>query len=105
MKGASLIAPFGLRMPEELKEKIAERAKSNGRSMNAEIVQILEDTVTSEQLLDEFMLNDAKRPGGVDSLSKNELEEMMERVVRKTLSEFAQPSITQRDNIKSKKPT
>lgn len=45
MKGASLIAPFGLRMPEELKEKVAERAKNNGRSMNAEIVQILQDTV------------------------------------------------------------
>lgn len=45
MKGASLIAPFGLRMPEELKEKIAERAKKNGRSMNAEIVQILQDAI------------------------------------------------------------
>ncbi|AUZ68244.1 Arc family DNA-binding protein [Escherichia coli] len=45
MKGASLIAPFGLRMPEELKEKIAERAKANGRSMNAEIVQILQDAL------------------------------------------------------------
>lgn len=45
MKGASLIAPFGLRMPEELKEKIAERAKANGRSMNAEIVQILQDSL------------------------------------------------------------
>lgn len=45
MKGASLIAPFGLRMPEELKEKVAERAKNNGRSMNAEIVQILQDAL------------------------------------------------------------
>lgn len=45
MKGASLIAPFGLRMPEELKEKIAERAKNNGRSMNAEIVQVLQDAI------------------------------------------------------------
>lgn len=48
MKGASLIAPFGLRMPEELKTKIAERAKSNGRSMNAEIIQILEDAISNE---------------------------------------------------------
>ncbi len=45
MKGASQIAPFGLRMPEELKEAIAERAKRNGRSMNAEIVQILSDVI------------------------------------------------------------
>ena len=47
MKGASLIAPFGLRMPEELKEKVAERAKNNGRSMNAGIVQILQDALDS----------------------------------------------------------
>lgn len=45
MKGASQIAPFGLRMPEELKDVIAERAKQNGRSMNSEIVQILEDAL------------------------------------------------------------
>ncbi|EGS5619614.1 Arc family DNA-binding protein [Salmonella enterica] len=105
MKGASLIAPFGLRMPEELKEKIAERAKSNGRSMNAEIVQILEDTVTCEQLLDGFMLDDAKRSGGVQSLSKNELEEMMERIVRKALSEFTLSLIDQGGSVEGKNPT
>lgn len=48
MKGASQISPFGLRMPEDLKEAIAERAKKNGRSMNSEIVQILEDAIESE---------------------------------------------------------
>lgn len=45
MKGASLIAPFGLRMPDELRECISYRAKKNGRSMNAEIIQILEDAI------------------------------------------------------------
>ena len=48
MKGASNIAPFGLRMPEELKTKISARAKKNGRSMNAEIVQMLEDLMYIE---------------------------------------------------------
>ena len=48
MKGASLIAPFGLRMPEELREEIQKRAKSNGRSMNSEIVQILEDSIKKD---------------------------------------------------------
>lgn len=51
MKGASLIAPFGLRMPEDLKEKIASRAKNNGRSMNAEIVQILHETLEADRML------------------------------------------------------
>ncbi|EPE3084099.1 Arc family DNA-binding protein [Morganella morganii] len=45
MKGMRSIAPFGLRMPDALKEKIQERAKANGRSMNSEIIQILEDAV------------------------------------------------------------
>ena len=45
MKGASQIAPMGVRIPEELKEKLQARAKANGRSNNAEIVQILEDAL------------------------------------------------------------
>lgn len=48
MKGASQIAPFGLRMPEELKDKLAERATANGRSLNSEIVQILEDALSGK---------------------------------------------------------
>jgi hypothetical protein len=36
------IAPFGLRMLPELREKIETAARSNGRSMNAEIVSRLE---------------------------------------------------------------
>lgn len=50
MKGASQIAPFGLRMPEELKEAIAKRAAKNGRSMNAEIVFILEKAMQRETI-------------------------------------------------------
>ena len=43
MKGASNIAPLGVRLPDDLKIKIQERARKNGRSMNSEIVQILQD--------------------------------------------------------------
>lgn len=39
---------FNLRMSQALKDKIAARAKENGRSLNAEIVQILEDAVDGE---------------------------------------------------------
>ena len=45
MKGASQIAPFGVRMPEGLKDKLQELAKRNGRSLNSEIVHILEEYV------------------------------------------------------------
>jgi hypothetical protein len=34
-------APFGLRMPEDIKTWVAERASENGRSVNSEIVQLL----------------------------------------------------------------
>lgn len=53
MKGMRNIAPFGLRMPEELREEIQKRAKENGRSMNSEIVHILEqhlDTTAAEKI-------------------------------------------------------
>lgn len=39
---------FMLRFPDGMRDAIAERAKANGRSMNSEIVQILEDTIQSE---------------------------------------------------------
>ncbi|EJV1852321.1 Arc family DNA-binding protein [Salmonella enterica subsp. enterica serovar Schwarzengrund] len=33
---------FNLRLPYELKEKLKQRAKSNGRSINAEIISAIE---------------------------------------------------------------
>lgn len=50
MKGMRNIAPFGLRMPDELREAITVRAKKNGRSMNAEIVQILQDVIDNNKI-------------------------------------------------------
>lgn len=37
--------PYPLRMSEELRERLTERAKTNGRSLNAEIVAILQHAV------------------------------------------------------------
>lgn len=36
---------FMLRFPDGMRDAIAERARRNGRSMNSEIVQILEDAL------------------------------------------------------------
>lgn len=55
---------FVVRLPEGMREAIAERAKKNGRSMNAEIVQILEDSLEE----------DTHNP---DGLTKVELEEVV----------------------------
>ncbi|GAB6044385.1 Arc family DNA-binding protein [Endothiovibrio diazotrophicus] len=43
------IAPFGLRMPPELKESLKEEADRNGRSLNAEIVYRLEMAMESSR--------------------------------------------------------
>jgi hypothetical protein len=45
MEDARQIPPFGLRMPEALKERIKDIAAENRRSMNSEIVVILESVV------------------------------------------------------------
>jgi len=46
MKGMRTIAPMGVRIPDELKEKVSSSARENGRSMNAEIVSIIERSFT-----------------------------------------------------------
>lgn len=40
---------FMLRFPDGMRDIIAERAKSNGRSMNSEIVQILQDAIDDDK--------------------------------------------------------
>jgi predicted HicB family RNase H-like nuclease len=40
------LSPFGVRMTEEMRAKVEERAKQNGRSMNAEVIQILKEALT-----------------------------------------------------------
>lgn len=44
------INPFGLRMPPDLKKRIERSAKTNRRSMNAELVLRLQDSVEREPL-------------------------------------------------------
>jgi plasmid stability protein len=41
---------FVVRLPEGMREAIAERAKNNGRSMNAEIIQVIEDALKDKNL-------------------------------------------------------
>lgn len=36
---------FNLRLPKELKDKVKQRAALNGRSLNAELVQIVQDAM------------------------------------------------------------
>lgn len=43
-----------LRLPDGMRERIAETARQNGRSMNAEIVARLEETMERDASLDEL---------------------------------------------------
>ena len=40
------LSPFGVRMTDEMRAQVEERAKQNGRSMNSEIIQILKEALT-----------------------------------------------------------
>jgi predicted HicB family RNase H-like nuclease len=45
----SEIAPLGVRMPPELKERLREAASENRRSLNAEVVKRLEQSLDTEK--------------------------------------------------------
>lgn len=47
--GTREIAPFGVRMPPELKARLEAAAKVNGRSLNAELTARLEKSLESPQ--------------------------------------------------------
>lgn len=59
---------FTVRFPDGLRDAIADRAKRNGRSMNSEIVQILEDAVSSESL-----------PNG-ENLDMNQIRKLLDKI-------------------------
>lgn len=65
------IAPFGVRMPPELKAQIEQSAKDNGRSINAEVVHRLEESIASEETLE---LDNAPASKEQNSLAEEALE-------------------------------
>ena len=44
------INPFGLRMPQDLKKRIEKSAKTNRRSINAELILRLQDSIEKDPL-------------------------------------------------------
>ncbi|WP_261444164.1 Arc family DNA-binding protein [Serratia grimesii] len=42
------VAPMGVRVPDDLKERIQQRAQQNGRSMASEIVHMLQSVIDSD---------------------------------------------------------
>ncbi len=58
-----------IRMPADLKDKITERADLNGRSMNAEILQMLQDALHLTKVIP---MQDEVIDGQLDLLSQQE---------------------------------
>ncbi|MCG3470824.1 Arc family DNA-binding protein [Xenorhabdus bovienii] len=67
MKKVRDISPYSIRMPDELKEKLTDRAKKNGRSLNSEMVMILQAAVDEEA-----------KPKNINELAQLESEKFKE---------------------------
>lgn len=67
MKGMRGLTPMGVRIPDDLKEKIQKRALKNGRSMNSEIIMILQEAVDGE-----------RKPKNIDELANLESDKFKE---------------------------
>lgn len=68
------IAPYSVRMPDSLKRDLTIRASKNGRSLNSEIVMILQAAIDEE-----------KSPSSIEGFAQQESEKFREALL-KTLS-------------------
>ena len=83
------IAPFGVRMSPELKERVSLAAKANNRSMNAEIVAALEAAYPCDrwdQLTAQIMKAVTER------VPREVFADDLEEQIRKKLDELLGPS-------------
>ncbi|WP_404653623.1 Arc family DNA-binding protein [Raoultella terrigena] len=105
MKGASQIAPFGLRMPEDLKTAIAERATKNGRSMNAEILQILSDALENDLTENESTEDPWQDLSAyVDYVEREHAAEDSSRKILEAMEKIIAKHLARPGEVKSQKP-
>lgn len=70
---------FNLRLPYELKEKVKQRAKMNNRSINAEIVATMEESLSKPSPVRGYR-DDAER---LASLISEQVKEVAADILRK----------------------
>ncbi|MCK7171577.1 Arc family DNA-binding protein [Enterobacter chengduensis] len=91
---------FTVRFPDGLRDAVAERARRNGRSMNSEIIQIIEDAIAAEA--SGFPAGDARELRSVIRMKDDSIENyktmvcQMAELVKKVTS-LAQEEIEGRD--------
>lgn len=76
---------FTVRFPDGMRDEIAKRAEKNGRSMNAEIVQILDDALSNRG-------NTSYEPVDMDKISftVDELNRITNGIKEALIHEFEQ---------------
>ena len=73
------IAPFGLRMPPELKEKLGSAAEKNHRSLNAELTSRLQYSIEQEEK--GFSVTEPAQPYSADGVNIERLQECTQIVL------------------------
>ncbi|QIU92156.1 Arc family DNA-binding protein [Yokenella regensburgei] len=76
---------FNLRFPDGMREAIAERAKLNGRSMNSEIIQIIEDAIKRDAIIEDAL--EQRGDIRLDESKVSELEQLQEKIIAVQKSE------------------
>ena len=80
----NFIERFTVRMPDGMRDAVAERAKKNGRSMNSEIVQIIEDALNPK---DDFIPTPSA--DGTITMTTDKLNELINIAMMETADEVA----------------
>lgn len=70
---------FNLRLPYELKEKVKQRAAMNGRSLNAELVQIVMDAMAKPSPVSGYRDEEER----IASLIADKIKEVAAEIIRK----------------------
>lgn len=77
------IAPFGLRLPEALRERVQAAAKTANRSMNAEIIARLEASFELDEKLSAMHAEEKERAGQLVEVRQR--LEKLEAIVNRAL--------------------
>lgn len=83
MSSGHLNAQYNLRLPDELKQKIAESAKELNRSMNADIVARLEDSF-EKHITSEHEVNDLRELLKQSIENNKKYFQMIEKLLKKS---------------------
>lgn len=82
----NFIERFTVRMPDGMRDAIAERAKKNGRSMNSEIVQILQDALIKESIFGDIANTEIEQmeydPDKEITLTSSELSDFLKNAAK-----------------------